>query len=70
LRYRNIIKFYDTDIRKKDTLFFGKKITPFNPDDIEQGKVDSILIASYVFQEEIYSIIKRSGVACNVIKLF
>jgi hypothetical protein len=70
LRYKNIVKFYDSDIRKKDTLFFNKKITPFNPVDIEQGEVDTILIASYVFQEEIFSIIKKSGVACTIIRVF
>jgi hypothetical protein len=70
LRYMNIVKFYDSDLRKNDTLFFGKKITLFNTDDIERGEVDAILIASYVFQEEIYSIIKRSGVSCNIIRLF
>jgi hypothetical protein len=51
-------------------LFFGKTITPFNPDDIEQDEIDTILIASYVFQEEIYAAIKKTGVACNFIKLF
>jgi 2-polyprenyl-3-methyl-5-hydroxy-6-metoxy-1,4-benzoquinol methylase len=70
LRYKNIVKFYDSDIRKKDTLFLGKKIIPFNPDDIDRGEVDTILIASYVFQKEIYSIIKKSGIACEVIELF
>jgi hypothetical protein len=70
LQYMNIVKFYDSDPRKNNTLFFGKKITPFNTDDIERGKVDTILIASYVFQEEIYSLIKRSGVSCNIIRLF
>jgi Zn-finger nucleic acid-binding protein len=70
LRHKNIVKFYDSDIRKKDTLFFGKKVDIFNPDDIERGEVDTILIGSYVFQEEIYSIIKKSGVNCTVIRLF
>jgi hypothetical protein len=70
LKYKNIVRFYDSDIRKKDTLFFGKKIAIFNPDDIERGEIDTILIASYVFQEEIYSNIKKSGVNCTIIRLF
>jgi hypothetical protein len=70
LQNKNIVKFYDSDPRKNDTVFFGKRITAFNPDDIKRGEVDTILIASYVFQEEIYSIIKKSGIACTIIKLF
>jgi hypothetical protein len=70
LQYKNIVKFYDSDSRKSDTMFFGKRITSFNPDDIRQGEIDTILIASYVFQEDIYSIIMESGVNCTVIKLF
>jgi 2-polyprenyl-3-methyl-5-hydroxy-6-metoxy-1,4-benzoquinol methylase len=70
LRYKNIVKFYDSDIRKRNTLFFGRDITPFSPDDIKKGEVDTILIASYVFQEEIYATLKESGVTCNIIRLY
>jgi hypothetical protein len=57
-------------MRKKDTLFCGKPITPFDPNDIKQGKVDTIIIASYGFQETIAKIIENSDVECNVVKLF
>jgi hypothetical protein len=67
---KSIIKFYDSDERKRNVIFYNKNITPFDPNDIKSKIVDTILISSYVAQEAIKNMIEKCGVKCNYITLY
>lgn len=67
---KNIVKFYDSDVKKNKYKMIGKDIEKFNLDDILAGKVDTILISTYVFQDEINNYINSLGIKCNVITLY
>jgi predicted transcriptional regulator len=67
---KNIVKFYDSDIRKNGMLYFNRNITPFNPEDIKNGEVESILVSTYVAQNAIVDMIKNSNINCNYVTLY
>ncbi|MCL2181934.1 MAG: class I SAM-dependent methyltransferase [Chitinispirillia bacterium] len=69
LKDKNIIKFYDSDIKKQGIEYHGRKILPFDPADVESGEVDMILISSYVAQRAIEEILTSYGIH-NYIKLY
>lgn len=50
---KNIVKFYDSDIKKKGMSMLGKKIQPFDVKDIEDDVVDTILISTYSSEKSI-----------------
>ncbi|GMO37281.1 MAG: methyltransferase domain-containing protein [Termitinemataceae bacterium] len=66
---KNIVKFYDSDIRKKDTLYFNKKISPFDPKDITNGEVEMVIISTYVAQQAITKIL-NTVIDCKNIRLY
>jgi hypothetical protein len=70
LSKKNIVKFYDWDVGKKNSLYFNKPISPFDANDILNGEVELILISSYISQQSIINTIESSGVKCNYIKLY
>ncbi len=53
LQCKNIVKFYDSDIKKKGMSMLGKKIQPFDVKDIEDDVVDTILISTYSSEKSI-----------------
>jgi hypothetical protein len=67
---KNIVKFYDSDLRKKNSSYFNRNISPFNPLDIMNGIVETILISTYVAQQAIIKNIEKSNSNCNYIKLY
>jgi hypothetical protein len=69
LKYKNIIKFYDSDLRKKDAEYFHKIIQPFDPIDCRTGNIDKILISTYVAQKTIEKVLIENNIA-NYIKLY
>lgn len=69
LRNKNIVKFYDSDIKKHKYKILGKDIMSFNGSDIDNGIVDIIIISTYVSQEVIYNSIDDKY-KNNIIKLY
>jgi SAM-dependent methyltransferase len=69
LKDKNIVKFYDSDIKKQGVEYYGRKIQPFDPADVKNGEVDVILISSYVAQKAIESVLTNHNI-CNYIKLY
>lgn len=72
LASKNIIKFYDSDIKKKDKTMLGKKIQPFDVADVQDGTIDTILISTYSSEKTIANYIDNLNVAkkFKVIKLY
>lgn len=67
---KNIIKFYDSDVRKNKFKMIGRNIEKFNVEDILKGRVDTILISTYVFQEQIKDYLYNMDIKCNIITLY
>ncbi|MGL4108638.1 class I SAM-dependent methyltransferase [Clostridium sp. LP20] len=70
LSEKNIVKFYDSDTKKQVYRMMDRNIEKFNPEDITKGEIDTILISTYVFQEEIKEYIDNFNIKCNVITLY
>jgi hypothetical protein len=69
LKDKNIIKFYDSDARKNGAEYYGRKIQPFDPADMENGDVETVLVSSFVAQKAIENVLIRHGIE-NFIKLY
>ena len=69
LKNKNIIKFYDGDIRKKGVEYYNRKIQNFNPKDLETGEIEMIVISTYVAQKAIENILLKNGIK-NYVKLY
>lgn len=67
---KNIVKFYDSDTKKHAFQIAGKPIMAFNPQDIEDGTIDTILIATYVAQPTLLRILEPYKNKCNIITLY
>lgn len=53
LSSKNIIKFYDSDRKKRNMTMLGRRIQPFEPEDIENGEIETILISTYSSEKSI-----------------
>jgi hypothetical protein len=69
LKFKNIMKFYDSDLRKKGLEYFKRKIQPFDPMDCRNHSIDKILISTYVAQKVIEKILIENKVD-NYIKMY
>ena len=67
---KNIIKFYDSDSKKKGLTLIKKDIVPFYEDDITNGEIESILIGTYTAQEVIADILKKYENKVKIYKLY
>lgn len=67
---KNIVKFYDTDVKKHKYTMFSRQITSFAPEDIECGDVQGILVGSYVFQDVLAGILEPYREKCNIYTLY
>jgi hypothetical protein len=70
LAEKNVVRVYDSDIRKKSIEFHGVKIRPFCAEDIVNGEVDSIILATYTAQRSLVSILEKYKKMVNVITLY
>jgi hypothetical protein len=66
---KNIVKFYDSDLRKKGMTYYGKTISPFDPSDMNNGAIETILISTYVAQKAILSVLNKNKIG-NYIALY
>ena len=62
LSTKNIIKFYDSDVKKKGMTMLDKQIQSFNIKDIEEGVIDTILISTYSAEKSIKRYIDNLGI--------
>lgn len=70
LSKKNIVKFYDSDTKKHAFQIAGKPIAAFNPQDLNDGSVDTILIATYVAQPTLLRILEPYKDKCRIITLY
>lgn len=63
LASKNIIKFYDSDVKKKGMSMLGKQVQPFDVKDIEDGVVDTILISTYSSERSIKKYVDNLKIA-------
>lgn len=67
---KSIIKFYDSDPKKHAFRILGKPIQAFNPQDLENGTIDTILLASYVAQNQMLKILEPYKDKCRIVTLY
>lgn len=67
---KNIVKVYDSDTRKAEYTFSGIPIEVFSESDVLDGKIDSILIASYTAQRAIAKIVGQYRKNCKIYCLY
>lgn len=70
LKEKSIVKFYDSDSRKHSYTMVGKPITAFQKEDIVEGNVDTVLVASYTAQKAISKILFNYEKFCDIIYLY
>lgn len=70
LKNKNIVRVYDSDIKKHFLNFAGVEISAFNKEDVENGIVNGILITTYTAQKSILKYIKSQNINCPVIVLY
>lgn len=70
LAEKNIVRVYDSDVRKEGEIFGGIEIHPFCEEDIEKGEIDTILLATYTAQKALETILQPYMQNVNVIKLY
>jgi hypothetical protein len=69
LAKKNIVKFYDNDLRRNNTEYYHRKINPFHVSDVNNNNVEIILVATYGYQNEIIQILENHDIY-NYIKVF
>ena len=69
---KNIIKFYDSDRKKQNMTMLGRRIQSFDPKDLENGEIETILISTYSSEKSISKYIDEQKISRNfrVIKLY
>lgn len=70
LKQKNIVRVYDSDVRKHGMLFAGLPITSFDTDDLSNGSVNKILLTTYTAQAAIERYLQKTGIKCNLITLY
>ncbi|MDE6630855.1 MAG: hypothetical protein K2K11_05480, partial [Bacteroidales bacterium] len=64
------VKFYDSDPKKHTFQIAGKPIQAFDPQDIENGTIDTILLATYVAQAQLLKILEPYKEKCRIVTLY
>ncbi len=67
---KNIVKVYDSDKRKEGVSFGGAVITPFDAEDIKNGTVETILVATYTAQKALVKILEPYKDKVEVVTLY
>lgn len=70
LSEKNIVKVYDSDVRKHVYSFNGVNITAFDENDIYNKEIDAILVATYTAQKAISKILNQYKDICTVYYLY
>lgn len=67
---KHIVKFYDSDTKKHAFKIAGKPIQAFDPKDLEDGIVDTILIATYSAQATLLRLLEPYRDKCHIVTLY
>ena len=67
---KHIVRAYDSDQRKHGLIFAGSEITSFDPIDIEQGIIDTIVITTCKVQNVLLNILEPYKNKVNIVLLF
>ena len=67
---KNIVRIYDSDLKKQGELFAGVKIQPFTEDDIKEKNVDVILLATYSSQEALVRVTEKYASDVRIVTLY
>lgn len=67
---KNIVRCYDSDIKKHGVKFANVEISSFDAKDIEDNIIDTVVITTYTAQKIISKILEPYGKKLNVVKLF
>ena len=70
LSKKNIVKIYDSDIKKQGHKLLGKEICQFNINDFEKDNVEKILISSYASQNVILKSMEKEDIIKKIITLY
>ena len=70
LSSKNIVRVYDSDIRKHGMLFCGVSIEAFSESDIKDNEIDIILLATYTAQNALEKILSIYEKQIEVVKLY
>ena len=70
LANKNIVRVFDSDLRKRGQKIMNCPIGPFNEDDVEAGQIDSILITTYVAQKAIMKFLSNERLQVKVYTLY
>lgn len=70
LKYKNIIKFYDSDKKKHNYKMVEKEITEFKIDDIKNNIVDTILISTFCGEKSIKKYLNDLDLNIDIILLY
>lgn len=70
LAEKNIVRVYDSDVRKHVYTFNGVSISSFNESDIYDKKIDCILVATYTAQKAIRKILDKYKNICELYYLY
>lgn len=70
LQSKNIVRVYDSFSKKHGLKFAGCSIQPFNAEDIEDGMVEVILVATYTAQKAIVKILEQYKDKAEIITLY
>lgn len=66
----NIVNVYDSDPAKVGLYFAGKKISPFDPNDIENGDIDTIIITTSFYRGGVLKMLESYKNKVKIINLF
>lgn len=70
LQRKDIVRVYDSFSKKHGLKFAGCVIQPFNAEDIETGRVEVILVATYTTQNAIVKILEQYKDKVEIITLY
>lgn len=67
---KNIVKVYDSDVRKHIYTFNGINITGFNENDIYNKEIDCVLVTTYTAQKAISKLLDKYRDVCTIYYLY
>lgn len=70
LKNKNIVRVYDSDVRKHKNTFYDLPIVSFDRNDIDSDKVEGILLTTYTAQNAIMKYLEKLELKCKIYTLY
>lgn len=67
---KNIIRFYDSDLKKQEFQLMGKEIAAFSHQDVKENNIDTIVVSTYSGEASILSVLEKSGLNIPVVSFY